>query len=136
MDGEASVDDHAQGLLKLAYIKLGDGEHEAAMEACRQAEKRPGAAPLARALQGAVLSARGDTKEAMSYLMKWHRRHPDAIGIRIYLAEACWLEGRKRRAHRLLDESEGLEEEGWGQMADSLRETWGMLEDLENSPAQ
>ena len=127
------MEDKGQTLLKQAYLRLDQGDFEGAIAACEAAQEALDEAALADALIGAVKLAQGDRRGAMRHLMGANKRHPGAVEVQVYLAEACWLMGRRRRATRLLDKLEagGAGEGPWEEMIRSLKQTWEQLDNAD-----
>lgn len=127
------MEDKGRTLLKQAYLRLDQGDFEGAIAACEAAQETLEEAALADALIGSVKLAQGDPRGAMRHLMGAKRRHPGAVEVQVYLAEACWLMGRRRRATRLLDklEDEGAAKGPWAPMIRSLKQTWEQLDEAD-----
>ena len=123
-------------MLKRAYVLMSHGYFEKALATCEQAAEEPAMSLAARALQGAILTASGRPKEAVKLLMPLHRRNRDALGVALYLAEACYFAGRHRRAQKILDslDEEKLENSPWSDFAHALRDAWKGLGELEKVP--
>ncbi len=126
----------ARQWLKRAYVLLEAGKLEEALSACETATERADDPVVPQSIHGAMLTASGRPVEAMRLLMQVHRRNRDAILPVLYLAEACFLAGRHRRAWKMLDsvDAEELAESPWGEFARQLRQTWEELGELGDIP--
>ena len=126
-------------LLQRAYVLMSFGFIEEALDACDEAARRaeePDDEVTAHSVKGAMLSASGRPKEAMRELIGLRRKYGEAILPALYLAEACFLAGRSRRAYKILD---GLDQEQLGrspyvEFAAQLRTTWESLGELDGLP--
>lgn len=126
-------------LVQRAYVLMSFGYIEEALEACDEAARRaeePDDEVTAQSVKGAMLSASGRPKEAMRQLMGLRRKYGEAILPALYLAEACFLAGRSRRAWKILDglDQERLGRSPWAQFASQLRATWELLSDVDDLP--
>ena len=109
------------------------------MQACDEAARRAtddDGRVVARALHGAILTASGRPLEAMRKLLRLHRSHREAILVALYLAEACFLAGRARRAWKVLDglDEQALADSPWADFAAGLRQTWHQMAELDDLP--
>jgi predicted Zn-dependent protease len=119
----------AQLELKRAYVQLGFGQFDEALDSCERAGELLGDHYLPDTLRGAVLSARGRHKEAVAVLKKVTRRHEGRALPHLYFAEACFLSGREQQARRALDAAEACERtQQETQMLAQLRELWDDLD--------
>lgn len=96
---------NAQTHLKQAYLHLDFGEWDEALEACELAAEGAGDHFLPETLKGAILSARGDFKEAIKLLRSVSKRHSDCALPQIYLAEALFLSGASPQGKRQLEQA-------------------------------
>lgn len=126
----------AREILKRAWIWMEFGHFEKAIAACERAADRADRPLVPETIKGAVLTASGRPEEAMRHLMGLHRRNSEAILTSLYLAEACFLAGRHRRARKTLDEidEQRLADSRWSEFARQLSRTWEQLDDLEQLP--
>ncbi|RAL20565.1 hypothetical protein DL240_16135 [Lujinxingia litoralis] len=115
--------------LQRAYLLVGFGHLTEAIAACERAECLMPEEALPGTLKGAILTASGQLPAAMRQLQKVLRVHRDDLLATLYLAEACFLAGRHRRAWRLLDglDPHVLNESPHGPLAAALRETWEQI---------
>ena len=126
-------------LLQRAYVLMSFGFIEEALEACDEAARRAEIANdevTARSVKGAILNASGRPKEAIRDLMKLRRDYKEAILPSLYLAEACFMAGRSRRAWKILDgiDAEKLGKSPWAEFARQLRLTWESISEVEVIP--
>lgn len=126
----------ARDMLKKAYVWMNFGYYERAMTACRTAARRADDPLVPETIRGAIMTASGRPVEAMRHLMELHRRHRDAILTALYLAEACFLAGRRRRAWKTLEalDDEALAESPWRDFAHQLQRVWNQLDELDDLP--
>lgn len=126
----------AQLMLKRAYVLTSYGFYKEALEACEEAAALSDDELVPRTIYGAILSASGRPMEAMKHLNKIHRANRRALLPALYLAEACFLAGRGRRAWRILDglDQQMLAESPYADFAAQLRQAWGELEELDQLP--
>lgn len=115
--------------LQRAYLFVTYGHLNEAMDACERAATHLPDEPLPHTLKGAILTASGQLPQAMRTLQQVLRAHRGDILASLYLAEACFLAGRHRRAWRLLEEldAEALALSPHGELAIALRETWSQI---------
>lgn len=131
---EASRQATARQLLKKAYVSMNFGYFQKALTACDRAVERADDPLVAETMRGAILTASGRPVEAMRELIGLHRRHPEAILTALYLAEACFLAGRHRRAWKTLEgiDQEALADSPWCDFGRELRRTWRQLDDIDD----
>ncbi|RDV38395.1 hypothetical protein DV096_06135 [Bradymonadaceae bacterium TMQ3] len=115
--------------LQRAYLLITYGHCTEALEACERAAELLPDHPLPLTLKGGILIASGQLPLAIRTLQQVKRTHRDDILASIYMAEACFLAGRHRRAWRVLDEidPEALAQSPHAELALALRETWSQI---------
>ncbi|TXD41768.1 hypothetical protein FRC96_03470 [Lujinxingia vulgaris] len=115
--------------LQRAYLLITYGHCAEALEACERAAVLLPDHPLPLTLKGGILIASGQLPRAIRTLQQVQRTHRGDILASIYMAEACFLAGRHRRAWRVLDEidPEALEKSPHAELALALRETWSQI---------
>lgn len=125
-----------QQLLKKAYVLLGDGHFQEALNYCERAAGAGEDEHLAHTLRGAILTASGRPLEAMRALIRLHRGRPQEVLTALYLAEACFFAGRHRRGWKVLEKIDDgrLADSPWSGFAAQLRETWNGLAEWEEVP--
>jgi len=96
---------NAQTHLKLAYLHLDYGEWDEALTACELAAEEAEDHFLPNTLKGAILTARGEFKDAIKLLRNVARKHSDRALPQIYLAEALFLSGAKPQGQRQLEQA-------------------------------
>lgn len=126
----------AQLQLKRAYVLTSYGFYNEALAACEEATALSDDELVPRTVYGAILTASGRAKEAMRHLNQLHRAHRDAILPALYLAEACFLANRHRRAWKILEglDPQALAQSPYADFAKQLRQAWGELEELDRLP--
>ncbi len=125
-DGRESSDwERARQELRRGYMLVSFGQFDDAIEACRRADTLvDGAHHLPRMIEGNVLVARGDLREAIGVLREVTREFPQAALPKMHFAEACYLAGRKRQGDRALDEAWELDDGEHAEFLEALQTTW------------
>lgn len=128
------VDERGKSELQRAYLLMGFGRFEEALQVCDEVATYLEESALPGAIRGAILIAAGRPQEAMKELSRHCRAHPTSLLSEIYLAEACFLAGRSRRAWKILDRlwTRGVAESPFGELTENLRESWSQLEEVES----
>lgn len=132
-DGEPGVSTAAataaRSALQRAYLLVGFGRFDEAIAACDEAGELLPDHPLAPALKGAFMLARGQALEAMQHLARVQRRFPDDPMTRLHYCEALFFAGRSQRAWKELDALERTlvhdePNSPWLEFARGLRACW------------
>lgn len=100
----------AQHQLKCAYLFLDQEAWEDALQACELAKESAPEHFLPDTLKGAILTAKGDFKEAIKVLRVAAKRHPENALPQIYLAEALLLSGAKPQGLRQLEQAQSRQD--------------------------
>ncbi len=125
----------ARGELRRAYLAVGFGRFDEALEACERArELIDGEHHLPATIRGSVLAAKGDLRGAIGALREVTRRFPEATLPRLHFAEACYLAGRERQADRALEAARRLGVDEHAEFLDALEATWSDVEPSEVPP--
>ena len=125
--GQEAAIEVARAELQRAYLLLGWGNVEEALEACGRARELAPEHPLPPTIEATVLIAAGRLPEALRLLRRTCREHRDAVLPQVHFAEANLLMGRLERGFRELERAEALCEESGGEHAGLvalLRQSW------------
>lgn len=115
--------------LKRAYVQLGFGQFDEALQSCSAAGDVLDDHYLPQTLRGAILSASGRHKEALKTLKDLRLRHPERALPHLYFAEACLLSGRRQQGERALDAATQCEKSSQErQMLEHLRQLWSQVD--------
>ncbi|MFW5965900.1 MAG: tetratricopeptide repeat protein [Persicimonas sp.] len=125
----------ARDELRRAYLLVGFGKFDEAIEACERASKLAPDHHLPVTLEGSFLLASGRMQEALAKLRAATRSHPDRALPWIYFAEACFLSGRHRQGGRALDTArQTAQSDEHRRLIDQLDELWQQVEPEEVPP--
>jgi predicted Zn-dependent protease len=129
MTGQHEVrHEDARETLSRAYLLVGWGQIDAAVDLCERVDAELGGAhPLPQTLAGGFLVGAGRMSEGLKRLGATVRRFPRAPLPGIQFAEACFLAGRQRQAERAMDRVRPLLDEASEESRrwfDSLQEVW------------
>lgn len=116
----------AQSELKRAYLLLGWGNYEEAIEICEEVDASlDGKHHLPETMRGSFLLAQGKVREALKVLRGVTKRFSDEALPQIYFAEACYLAGRQKQGDRALRKAKKLDGDGeHAELLENLEETW------------
>lgn len=121
--------------LQRAYLLLGYGDIEEALEACKRAQQLAPGHPMPTLIEGTVRIAAGDLRAALALLKRATQRWPQEPLGHIYLAEANLLMGRRDAGNRSLTQARELDEGGQHvQLIAELEAIFGALEPSELPP--
>jgi len=121
--------------LRRAYLLVGFGNIDEAIEICRKVDERlESAHHLPGTMEGEFLVAKGDLRGALGRLREVTRSFPDEPLPRLHFAEACYLDGRTEQGSRALERARELDDGEHAEFAASLEETWCGVEPEEIPP--
>jgi predicted Zn-dependent protease len=128
MDSTKNAEDMAtpaRDQLQRAYLCLGFGQYQEAIDACEAAAELAPGHPLPPTLKGSFEMAVGRVGEALGTLRAVTRRHREEPLATLYFAEACFLAGRRQQAERALAGAAQMPmSEDLRAFMDELRRTW------------
>lgn len=114
--------------LQRAYLLIGYGDVEAARAACARARTHAPDHPMPVLLDGSILIAAGQLRDALAQLKRATQRWPDEPLGHIYLAEANLLLGRRDAGLRCLATAQSLGADAHADLIQSLQALFSELD--------
>jgi predicted Zn-dependent protease len=118
----------AQQELQRAYLLLSYADTEAARAACARARAHAPDHPMPVLLDGSILIAAGQLRDALALLRRATQRWPNEPLAHIYLAEANLLLGRRDAGLKCLATAQALDAQAHATLIESLRELFSNLD--------